>query len=250
MKAQILLIFLVVTLLQSCIITHQVFEVSSNNVNQKNNDYIFENDSLKISYDLWSYNGGTMKYTIFNKTDKPFYIDWKFSNYIWNGYSIDYWQDIETSKNIGIGIKNSNQFISVTNWEGFSVVTKENPSAQIPPKSQITISKFNINHPKIDIQKIKKIKSFDLEKDSSTLNFRNYLALSFDKNLDNLFFVDNEFWVSKVHIMNDKTFLRGEYPNAKSSTRQFHRENKRASSGVGVFGALIGIFLILIMTTI
>ena len=188
MKARILFVFLAITILQSCVVTHQVFEVSSNNVIQKNTEYVFENDSLKISYDLWSYNGGSMKFTLFNKTNKPLYLDWNHSNYIWNGYSVDYWQDIETSKNIGVGVRNTNQFNSVITWQGFSVVSKEKPSAQIPPNSQIIVSKFNINHPKIEKQKVKKINTIDLKKDSTTLNFRNYLALSFDKEFNNLFF--------------------------------------------------------------
>ena len=83
------------------------------------------------------------------------------------------------------------------------------------------------------------------------MTFRNYLALSFDKDFDSLFFVDNEFWVSKVHIMNNKIFKNEDYPNPKSTSRQFHQENKKLLlPGAGIASVLIGVFVIVIITTI
>lgn len=70
----------------------QVFETSSSNTKLINSSWIFENDTTKIVYSFWS-DKGIMAFSIYNKLDKPIYIDWKTSSYIYNGVKLDYWLD-------------------------------------------------------------------------------------------------------------------------------------------------------------
>ncbi|CAM3459957.1 hypothetical protein [Aequorivita lipolytica] len=72
----------------------QVFETKANNVKIVDETYLFENDSLKITYNLWR-ERGLMQFEIYNKLDTPIYIDWRKSSYIDNTVKLNYWEDVE-----------------------------------------------------------------------------------------------------------------------------------------------------------
>lgn len=55
--------------------TVQVINVANTNL-KKDNYLVYENDSIKITYDLW-YHHGLVSFVIYNKLDIPLYIDWK-----------------------------------------------------------------------------------------------------------------------------------------------------------------------------
>jgi hypothetical protein len=59
----------------------QLFEVSSQNLNNSGQYFEFENDSVRIIYDFYS-KGGTMSFLIINKMKVPLYIDWRKSSFI------------------------------------------------------------------------------------------------------------------------------------------------------------------------
>ena len=53
----------------------QVFETSSKNELIKNEtNYVYENDSVKITYSFWE-DKGKMSFIVYNKLKKPLYID-------------------------------------------------------------------------------------------------------------------------------------------------------------------------------
>lgn len=68
----------------------QVFDTKAKNIKVENEFYVFENDSLKITYSFWAKNG-LMTFGIYNKLNKPLYIDWKKSSYIDNSVKLNYW---------------------------------------------------------------------------------------------------------------------------------------------------------------
>lgn len=70
----------------------QVFDTSASNTKLIDSCWVYENDTLKIIYGFWTDNG-VMAFAIYNKLDKPIYIDWKNSSYIYNGVKLDYWLD-------------------------------------------------------------------------------------------------------------------------------------------------------------
>lgn len=58
----------------------QVFEVKSDNCPVENDKFIFENDTLKITYYFWA-SRGIMQMGIKNKLDVPIFINWQNSYY-------------------------------------------------------------------------------------------------------------------------------------------------------------------------
>mgnify|MGYP001476241306 CR=1 FL=1 len=70
----------------------QVFDISTTNTERIDKYYVFENDTIKITYSFWA-SKGVMSFSIFNKTDTPIYIDWKNSSFIYNGEKKNYYID-------------------------------------------------------------------------------------------------------------------------------------------------------------
>jgi len=197
--------------------------------------FYYEDDNLKIFYDLWSHSG-TLSFTILNKTNRPIYFDWANSNFIWNGYSIDYIKDVEIIRGINSSAVLNNGIMT----QGFSIKTKDKPQTQLPPNAQIVIHKFNIDMPfvKIDSEN-KKIKEVSYTEENSFFKFRNYLAYSFDKELKNLTFIDHSFWVSQITEMLKYSFVNNIYPNSELKKNKCYSTKKEANPGE--IAAIIGV---------
>ena len=215
----------IITFLSSCsytLRTCQSFKTESTNVKLTNDHkYRYVDSLVRIDYTLWS-SGGTVRFDIYNKSDAPIYINWKNSNFIFNSYNNEYWNDDITSEKTsttyststkntwGTSATNINgvnplivtnsKYKSITDFAGITnevtVVKKDNPSIQIPPKSFNTIQKFDLNFPLVRFSDSSNYVSYS--KANSPLIFRNYLAISKDKDFEKQIFIDNDFWISSI----------------------------------------------------
>jgi hypothetical protein len=70
----------------------QIADVESTNCRLNNNFLLFENDTLRVVYVFWGYNG-VMGIFIHNKTEFPLYIDWKKCSFITGSTKHDYWDE-------------------------------------------------------------------------------------------------------------------------------------------------------------
>ncbi len=204
----------------------QDYSINSSNVNYVDSSKFRYEDSLVIlDYNLWD-QGGKLLFSIYNKSNSPIYINWKNSNFIYNGYSYQYWVDKvvsqtqtrSTSQSISIGSpttiyiysevnkSNSNgvvsSFASLTNQ--VSTITKENPNVQIPPRSYNVVNKFSLGIPFVESNDSIVV----FTKENSPFNFRNYLAISTNKEFEKEVFIDNDFWVASI---TKKTTEKGSY---------------------------------------
>lgn len=86
-------------LLSGCAPTEffQLYNVESKKVNIIDDNYIYENDEIKIIYDIWQ-NNGNSSFIIYNKTDKDIFIDLSSSHLIINGFAFTYFQNRIISK--------------------------------------------------------------------------------------------------------------------------------------------------------
>ena len=89
-------VFVLLSLMIGCKSYIQVFEVTSEKCQKSNEFWIYENDTLSITYAFW-YQKGILSFAVNNKTDKPLYIDWKKSSYIHNSNKLNYWVNEEIS---------------------------------------------------------------------------------------------------------------------------------------------------------
>ena len=242
MKKNLIFLSLIVALF-GCNNYIQICEVKT--INEKlddKNNIVYENDTLKITYTFWS-NGGVLGCSIYNKIDKPIYIDWRNSAFIFNGDKVNYWVDeMQTNSNSNSGTylyKQQNPFFPslITNTATSSTTTKPERITFIPPKSNYYRYQFALtNHPfyllKIggfsdSIFKSDKIngiaydekldRSFNHE--NSPFKFRNFIAYSLTENSASFSFIDNEFYLSKISEFytknnNDYTnYLLNKYQN-------------------------------------
>lgn len=226
-----ILILLVTLSLFSCKSNVQVFETKANNVQTIDDRYVYENDSLKITYNLWK-EKGLMQFEIYNKLNVPLYIDWRKSSYIDNNVKLNYWEDVEHTNSLYLGYYYNSAFTGrrsagVSN----ATKTKDERITFIPPKAKYSRSQFYIipksfikldkNGLSIDVplredsKKTTRVLYKEYSKAETPRVFRNFLTFSLTEDFIKEFYVDNEFYISKILEMDKNNF----YGNAPRYTR-------------------------------
>ena len=251
---KLLNITLIAFLLSSCSKEYiQIFDTATTNTKPTDGFYVFETDSIKVTYEFWT-TKGVMSFSVYNKLDKPIYIDWKNCSFISNSNKLNYWVDEQQSTLVsyyggyfynGPLIKPGyaiNQGIQTS----ASTIVKPERITFIPPKSFYYRSQFYllpVNYFKLDAKTAakttvprndnpnKKTSVYEQNFDYSTspLKFRNYLAFSFSENSTNFFFIDNEFYLTDVKEMNYKHYL-GTTNTDKEGNIFYSRPFKKKSS--------------------
>jgi hypothetical protein len=209
-----------------------LFETNSKDL-EKNEDnfYIFENDSIKITYSLWGLRG-PVSFIIENKHDKPLYINWQKSSLIMDGQKRDYWRDVTTSSTV---TETSNRGFSIVDRDGdfhhfgttrgFSSTTtiRDEKITFLPSHTRANKRKFiiltqnsytlNKDATKTEFtfyEKPRKKPDYVYEKfyveGYSPFQFRNFLTLSFEGEGINEFYLDHEFYVAKITEMKQSQF--------------------------------------------
>ena len=202
----------------------QVFDTASTNTQMKGEYFVYETDTLKITYAFWA-SKGVMSIGVFNKLEKPLYIDWKNSSFIYNDSKFNYWIE-ETKTNTdsyygGYFYKGPLIRPGLTINEGLqsssSITVKPERITFIPPKSNYYRSQFYllpVSYYKIKLdckkttvtrndnpKKKTNIYSENFNFDNTPLKLRNYLAFTFSENSTQFFFIDNNFYMTTVKEM-------------------------------------------------
>jgi len=240
----------------------QVFDTSSTNVSLNNEYFIYETDTLKITYTFWA-SHGVMSFAVYNKLDKPIYIDWKNSSYIYNDNKLNYWIDeSQTQMSSYYGgyyykgpLLKPGVIINEGVQESKASTIKLERITFIPPKSNYykshfylfpleyyrleasgqssTTKKDSLDDNTIVYNKLAKehvVYKKDFSFVDSPLRFRNYLAFSFSENSQQYFFIDNEFYLSSVKEMRYSHY-KGKYLGTdKEGNKLYERPFKRKTS--------------------
>jgi hypothetical protein len=215
--------------LTSCTITYiQVMETQAPKLKVIDNRYVFENDTVKITYAFWA-DKGVMSFSIYNKTETPFYIDWKNSSFIYNNNKLDYWLDMPQWSWPGVYEKYlirgplAPRYRPVGIQDPLNQQQKNERLTFIPPHSYSHHFKFYLlpveyfQMDKARTLQTEVVRSDKPEKqttileekfDSSStpLAFRNFIAIKFSENSEQLYFYDNEFYLSSVKKMDIRHF--------------------------------------------
>lgn len=227
MRVVSFLIFLLLTFV-SCAKYVNVYEVKPVSAGITiNKYYIFENDVVVITYSFWK-ERGVLSYTLYNKLDKPIYIDWKKSSLIRNGQKLDYWADETITNSKSNSAYNSGLYFGYYDLLTLSNTLTESKSVKseritfIAPRSAITRSKFVLyDLPYIAVKKANTLrniketnsnKTYDVKyiaytQENSPLRFRNYLTFSSTENFEREVSIDNEFYVSSILKIRDLVFM-------------------------------------------
>lgn len=190
------------------------YQMSTMESKDVNNQYMFQNEDLILDYTFWDY-GGVMGISIENKTDDPVYISWKNSNFIFNGFSYNYYSNTKEVNLSSYGVYSSSSVSALVDhdYNPYTItpgeidategrferstkgtITKERKVVQIPPRSYINAEVVGLGFPwiKMDEEIIR------FSKSNTPLNVRSYIAYSKDKDTDSLKFIDNEFWLKSI----------------------------------------------------
>jgi hypothetical protein len=230
----------------------QVFDTGTTNTQLIDNSYVFENDTLKITYSFWA-SKGLVSFNVYNKLSKPIYIDWKNSSFIYNDHKLNYWIDEnQRTSSVNANIYSYNgplDKIRTTMNEGVpsyssSLVTLERITF-IPPKSNYDRSQFyllpvslcelNADCPSAEVPRNDKprkkttVYGYDYTLGNSPLRFRNYLAFSTVENAQQFFFVDNGFYLSSVKEM-DIRHYKGKLTNDPDGSANYEYPFKKKTS--------------------
>jgi hypothetical protein len=233
----------------SCNSYIQIIDTKSTNCKTESDTHFFENDSVKIIYNFWGLHGN-MAFSVFNKTDKPIYVNWKNSSFIVNGEKYDYWSDVENTKTDAVttgyaiysryGVSSGS---SKTSAE--SVTTKPEKVTFTPPKSSskkvsfylmpqeyFTLSK-NKKETEVpySVKPKKKATVYvdSYSKDNTPILFRNYIAISGSEDATSFVFIDNEFYVASVREMSLNHF-RGKAIGYENGETVFEKKDKKSNS--------------------
>lgn len=249
---KITFIICVFFLITSCSKTFiQVFETSTTNTQLKDRHYVYENDTIKITYAFWE-SKGVMSFSIYNKLEKPIFLDWKNSSFVYNGDKKNYWID-ETHTDLASyyeGIFYDGPLIDpgYTVIEGIQVSSSSAVKSEritfIPPRSNFARSSFYLlpicyyesdkfistvvprnDNPK----KQTTVLSENFSIHDSPLQFRNYLAFSLSENSQQFFYIDNEFYLSSVKEM-DYRHYRKQIGKDKNNLRIYESPFKKQTS--------------------
>lgn len=238
---------------------YQFMTVESNIYNQDNQQFVWENDSVRICYSFAGANC-PLNIMIYNKLQQPLFVDWQKSAIIYgDGSSFSLWNnrsDIQT-QSVSAGVQVGNIGISNTTTTG--AITREPQIKFIPPSSHISYSPVCIRSalitpldPRLK-QRVEfggpddgKVDMYSYTIDNSPFYFRCYLSLSTSDNFAQSIYVDQPFWVSKIietkHGPN--YFLKSDnqfYVSKTTATGQFLQ-------GVGVASLVAGALYIQTVT--
>jgi hypothetical protein len=73
---------------------YQVYDVKSDALKQEDNSLVYENDDMKVMYNLWG-KDGSVGFILQNKTDKDLFVDMDKTFFILNGEANDYFKNRE-----------------------------------------------------------------------------------------------------------------------------------------------------------
>lgn len=233
---------------------YQVYDVNSSSLKQQDNSMVYENNDLKVMYNLWGKNG-EVGFIVQNKTDKNLYVDLNQTFFVLNGEALDYYKAREfTSSRSAATSTNSSFAASFLSAVGFwptryfvpttasastgsskvrsnGVTTKEKQILCLPPHTYKTVSEYTVS-PKV----VKTCnKALDFPKTTATaasyseaespVQFTNILAYSFDKECKDVQRVQNDFYVSNVTNYSEEAAVE----KVKEKVDCYDRSKKKVS---------------------
>lgn len=200
-----------VALISGCT-SYQLVSVKGNLAQSKNQELVFENDSLKVTY---SFNGMAcpVKIRIFNKLQQPIFVDWSKSAAVVNDLKISYWEDVASFSGVtdGSSVKIS-KYLELNSSDVNGTVKRKEKISFIPPQSGILNNPtylratfFEINQSivreKVVYQTTAGPATFlkiNFKENETPLSFRSFLTLSVKDDFSEPIYLAHNFWVSDI----------------------------------------------------
>ena len=212
-KFGLLLAGLLLFVLSGCS-RYQYIAVAGDTHQNKAENFVVENDTAKIVY---SFNGFNfpVKVEVYNKLNKPLYVDWTKSAIIIDGQTLSYWQNKAQ-------FSGSTDGTSMKLWDGVyyswgnmsGTISKHEKVSFIPPGSYVKTTRFHLRRRLFDTKSSESVKSgsftspegkvwgwndkFTFNKAGSPFKFKSYITMSTDKDFSRNFHFTSSFWVNHI----------------------------------------------------
>ncbi len=221
-----IVLLLVLASLFSCKDTYyQLYNITSKDVKNENNNYSFENKDLKIAYDFWA-NKGEYNMAITNKSDQDVFIDLSRSHFILNGQATTYFQNktaiesisVETAQRHSFFNSNTNNSNKTSVSKKYSTTTTDEAIICIPHDSYKKLNGFKIcSMPYIDCNykrypKSKETKQLHFNANNTPLLFRNIISYRLNNFEANVQTIENTFWIDGIINLPKQDFFIKEKP--------------------------------------
>jgi len=196
--------------------TFQYVTVSSTGVAKNDhNEFVVENDSLRLIYNFSGQNG-PIKISIYNKLDVPVYIDWQRSAVIVNDKTMPYVPgEVKIEGTYSGSSYNYRPVNGYRSTSGSIQATAYLPPTVdfIPPRAIINKTTINITSgynayiPDAEFKKIKypivdgftaNVKKAAFTEETSPLHFRSFISYSVGESSARLYTFEHSFFVSEV----------------------------------------------------
>ena len=190
---------------------YQYATLSGNDITQNDQkEFVGENDSLKIVYNFNGYNC-PVNITVYNKSAKPLYINWKKSAVISNGKATSYYSpDFKVNGTIngyslnwanGFSNQNSNINANINAQEGMEFIP---PLAYITKKT-LEVSDLLYNRTDTSMKKYIMLENFEeyrtrrktFTQENTPLLFRSYLTVVFVGN-EKETSIEHTFYINEI----------------------------------------------------
>jgi len=213
-------IFSLSILFTSCKGTFQVFETTSDDVNQyEDNALAFEDEHVAVSYDFWAY-GGLMAFNVYNKGEETIYLDLSESTFSINGERITY---------------DDRRYSTAHPVRNISSIKR------IPQGKSLTIEAYPVTDRwyKLGVN----VPNSQFEKETTPFKIKNQIKYGFDIELTQKIEIENTFWVESINRIRRKEFRTLDQYDTNKSGKFFVSKDPIIQDPV-FFWAQIGIDLL------
>ncbi len=240
----IILTSVIALFLSSCTVTSNYYQVCEVATEQEcvrdSSNFIFEDDNCKIIYSFWT-NGGNPGFVLYNKTDKPIYLNKEESYFVRNNFAQDYYKNrIYTNSSAANSISTASTSYFKTNTttnltatllsssstaskvvgtsliNGQSVSYEEPKVICIPPMTAKTLVEFVIMespYRDCDIFRFPRegeLSSKEFSAQTSPVKFSNIFTYKVDKDGESINITHN-FYISSIENMAENKLIKSEY---------------------------------------
>ncbi|GAB3893300.1 hypothetical protein GCM10028803_07280 [Larkinella knui] len=240
-----LLSLLILVLLLSCNNSfYHVATVQSEQVKPIDNNFVFENEHLKVVYNLWE-KGGRMRFLLFNKTDLPIYLDWSKSFMVRNGTQTLYSQLPAFTKRAYVDtVHYQYQQLDILPYR---LTARSNQITELPSRIYVAIADFPIQQTVVNAKTKEKVITYSQE--NSPLRFGQQLTYSFDQTRSNPHQITHSFWISQIQVLRSGELFRQYGPLYKGHPNALYAVETRLAAGrsVGIALSSVAVSYLLIM---
>ena len=191
--------------------SYQYLSIDSKSIQKDASDqFVMENDTMLLQYNFNGYNG-PVKVTVYNKTSKPLYIDWKKSAIIIEDRAYSYYSPNQqlsgTTTSVeyryGYNLNSTAGTIDaiIKGQEGIDFIP---PNSRKEQSSLYVIKGFVKDIPEQSLEKrylwperkeLPKMKTVDFSEENSPIHLRSYLTFLTN---ENEFSIEHQFYISQV----------------------------------------------------